>query len=49
MEPRRAELHFSLALALRRAGRDAEARQELRTAARLSPRDPFVLAELRRR
>lgn len=49
MEPRRAELHFSLGLALRRAGRQAEARRELQTAARLSPRDPFVLAELRRR
>ena len=48
LEPERAELHYELALALRRAGRRAEATRELREAARLSPRDPFIRGELSR-
>jgi O-antigen ligase len=48
LEPERARLHYRLALALRRAGRRAEATRELQTAHRLSPRDPLVRAELSR-
>jgi hypothetical protein len=47
-EPRSAELHFLLGLALLDAGRDADAREELRIALSFSPRDEAIRSALER-
>jgi O-antigen ligase len=46
-EPRSAALHYVLALALRRAGRPADARRELMRAQQLDPDDPLIRSALR--
>jgi hypothetical protein len=47
-EPRSAELHFLLGLALLDAGREADAREELRIALSFSPRDEAIRSALER-
>jgi hypothetical protein len=47
-QPRRAELHYRLGLALLDAGRKADARRELSEAVRLDPRDDLPRAALER-
>jgi hypothetical protein len=47
-EPRSAELHFLLGLALLDAGRKADARRELRIAIGFSPRDQAIRSALER-